>query len=85
VGYFSLIWRIFDKLVRQQEQVISFRLPLCDDCRMKRLEVARFDWDDYSVLAYCHPDFCDALKNQTGGGAVGDGPPAPDFQEPQRG
>jgi len=61
-AYFSVVWRIFEKLVRQQEQVISFRLPHCGNCRMMRLEIARFEWDDYCILAYCHPNFCEELK-----------------------
>jgi hypothetical protein len=87
VGGFGLIslacnW-LFNWLLRPREQVISFRLPLCGDCQKKDLEIARFDWDDYCVLAYCHPGFCDALKSQTGRGGVDEHQATPDSQESQ--
>ena len=60
----GLIGLVFDRLLRPRDQVISFRLPRCSACSEKKLEVHKIQWDNYCLHAYCHPAFCNAIKNQ---------------------
>jgi hypothetical protein len=62
----GLIGFLFDRLLRPQEQVISFRLPFCPQCRGKKLETLSIDWDDYSIDAVCAPAFKSAVLAASG-------------------
>jgi hypothetical protein len=59
----GFIGLLLDRLFRPCDQVISFRLPRCADCCAKNLEVCKIEWDDYSLQAYCHPNFCEAIED----------------------
>ena len=61
----GLVGLILDRLLRQRDQVISFRLPRCGGCAGETLEVSSIKWDDYRLEAYCHRDFCEAMAVQT--------------------
>ena len=62
----GLIGLLFDRLLRPQEQVISFRLPFCAQCQGQKLTTLSIDWDDYSIDAICHSRFKAAVFEDSG-------------------
>ena len=65
-----IITQLLNRTSGRLDQVISFRLPHCHDCRAMELEVIAIHWDDYRVEACCHEAFREAISAAKGKGPI---------------